>query len=136
MKDRVMIVGGIVAVHLIVISLFIFSGDDASDGDEFNQPIPEEVADSPVTDSDLNLDGLPVDGSPEDLLAGLHEELTSDVPQGEMYIVKPGDSLMAISKVKYGTSKHYLLIYENNKDTLNSPQAVRVGQKLFLPEIP
>lgn len=133
MKDRVMIVGAIVAVHLIIITLFIFSGDDGVDIDS-PDTLQEEIVDNP--------DAGPVE-DPEivsedeggSFLENLEKEVTSGVNEGEVYIVQPGDSLMAISKAKYGTSKYYLRIYEHNKDTMKSPSAVRVGQKLILPEL-
>jgi len=135
MKDRIVIVGGIVAVHLIVISLFIFSGNDSSD-DPTAEPSPqEELADNSSDES------IPdVDKTPEELRDDLFDSLTGgdDEPGGDTqtYIVQGGDSLSKISQKFYGTGKYYNYIFEANRETLKSPQSVRSGQKLIIPPAP
>ncbi|MGH1576663.1 LysM peptidoglycan-binding domain-containing protein [Planktotalea sp.] len=50
-----------------------------------------------------------------------------------VHIVKRGDSLMKLSIRYYGTTIDYQLIYEANRDSLPSPDRIRVGQKLKIP---
>lgn len=52
---------------------------------------------------------------------------------GRTYIVQPGDTLSKISIKFYGSSRRYMEIYDANRDVLNSPTSVRVGQVLRIP---
>lgn len=139
MKDRVMIIGVIVAIHVIVISLFIFTGDENASDSSTDVPTTDlsqeqnlEVSDSELDNSsDLNLDK-----TDEQLRNDLVNELNSGVDNAQTYIVEKGDSLMVISKKFYGSSKHYNYIFEANKDKMKSPSSVRIGQKLVIPPAP
>lgn len=51
------------------------------------------------------------------------------------YIVQSGDSLSLIAQKFYGSARHADFIYESNKDTLRSKDAIRVGQTLKLPPL-
>ena len=53
----------------------------------------------------------------------------------EIYTVQPGDNLQKISRNAYGTSKHYKLIFEANRDTMKSESELKVGQKLQIPKL-
>jgi len=136
MKDRIMIIGVIVAIHVIVISLFIFTGDDSSTEDSvYNTPDTEESIDIP--DSALNDSSeLDLDMTDEQLRDDMVNKLTAGAENNQTYIVEKGDSLMVISKKFYGSSRHYNYIFEANKDTLKSPSSVRIGQKLIIPPAP
>ena len=50
-----------------------------------------------------------------------------------VHIVKRGDSLMKLSVRYYGRTIDYQLIYEANREILESPDKIRVGQKLKIP---
>lgn len=50
------------------------------------------------------------------------------------YVVQPGDTLGAISKKVYGTSKRWKAILEANKDVVPKPEALRSGVELRIPE--
>lgn len=50
-----------------------------------------------------------------------------------IYIVQPGDTLSKIAKTLYGDYRRYMDIYELNRDILENPDLIRVGQKLKLP---
>lgn len=52
-----------------------------------------------------------------------------------VHIVKRGDSLMKLSIRYYGRTIDYALIYEANRDVLESPDKIRVGQKLKIPPV-
>jgi len=62
-------------------------------------------------------------------------ESPAEVPTGEgrTYVVQPGDTLGSISRKFYGTSARYMDIYNANRDSLASPNAVTVGQTLIIP---
>src|SRR4030095_2351807 len=50
-----------------------------------------------------------------------------------VYKVKPGDTLSKISKEFYGSPNEYMRIYEANRDQLNDPDKIKVGQELKIP---
>jgi LysM repeat protein len=49
------------------------------------------------------------------------------------YKVQPGDTLSKISKEFYGDANKYQRIFEANRDKLDSPDKIRVGQDLVIP---
>ena len=49
------------------------------------------------------------------------------------YTVMPGDSLSKIAKHFYGNANDYVRIFEANKDKLNDPNKIQVGQELVIP---
>lgn len=51
------------------------------------------------------------------------------------YIVQSGDSLSLIAQRFYGSARYADFIYEFNRDTLRSKDAIRVGQTLKLPPL-
>ena len=52
---------------------------------------------------------------------------------GQTYEVKSGDNLSKISKQFYGDSDEYMRIFYANRDQLNDPDKIKVGQKLVIP---
>ena len=52
---------------------------------------------------------------------------------GQTYEVKSGDNLSKISKQFYGDSNEYMRIFYANRDKLNDPDKIQVGQKLLIP---
>jgi LysM repeat protein len=51
-----------------------------------------------------------------------------------VYEVRPGDTLGGISKQFYGKANLYMKIFEANRDQLDNPDLIKVGQKLRIPE--
>jgi LysM repeat protein len=49
------------------------------------------------------------------------------------YKVQPGDTLSKISKEFYGDANKYQQIFEANRDKLENPDKIRVGQELVIP---
>jgi nucleoid-associated protein YgaU len=47
--------------------------------------------------------------------------------------VKPGDSLSKIAKEFYGNANDYMRIFEANKEALNDPNKIQIGQELVIP---
>ena len=58
-------------------------------------------------------------------------------PAGEatIYEVKPGDTLGAIAQRFYGKASLYPKIFDANRDILNNPDLIKVGQKLRIPKL-
>lgn len=52
---------------------------------------------------------------------------------GQSYTVKAGDTLSKISKQHYGDSDEYMRIFYANRDKLNDPDKIQVGQQLVIP---
>lgn len=53
---------------------------------------------------------------------------------GQTYEVKSGDTLSKISKHFYGDTNEYMRIFYANRDQLNDPDKIQVGQKLNIPQ--
>ena len=52
---------------------------------------------------------------------------------GQSYTVKSGDTLSKISKQFYGDSGEFMRIFYANRDLLNDPNKIQVGQNLVIP---
>ena len=50
------------------------------------------------------------------------------------YTVKPGDTLSKISREQYGSPNEYMRIFYANRDKLNDPDKIQVGQQLTIPD--
>jgi nucleoid-associated protein YgaU len=72
---------------------------------------------------DITVD-IPVDPSLQKQTAG---------SAGKTYTVKPGDTLSKISKEFYGSANNYMKIFDANRDKLNDPDKIQVGQELKIP---
>lgn len=57
-------------------------------------------------------------------------------PAVRTYTIRPGDTLGAISKKAYGTTRHWKAILEANRDKIPSEAKMRPGVELRLPNIP
>lgn len=59
----------------------------------------------------------------------------TEAVQARFYTVQRGDSLGAISIKFFGSIEHYEAIFEANRGLLSSPDRIRVGQRLVIPQI-
>jgi len=50
------------------------------------------------------------------------------------YTVQSGDTLSKISKQFYGSANLYMKIFEANRNQLDDPNQIKVGQQLLIPE--
>jgi nucleoid-associated protein YgaU len=50
------------------------------------------------------------------------------------YTVQAGDTLSKISKQFYGNASQYMKIFDANRDRLDNPDKIQVGQQLVIPE--
>jgi len=53
---------------------------------------------------------------------------------GRVHIVKAGETLSGIARQHYGSAKQWKKIFDANADALKSPDAIRAGQTLVIPE--
>jgi nucleoid-associated protein YgaU len=53
---------------------------------------------------------------------------------GRIHEVVKGDTLSAIAKKYYGNAGKYMKIFEANRDILDNPDLIKVGQKLKIPD--
>jgi nucleoid-associated protein YgaU len=53
----------------------------------------------------------------------------------QIYEVKPGDTLGALAQRFYGKASLYPKIFEANRDILDNPDLIKVGQKLRIPKL-
>ena len=60
-------------------------------------------------------------------------DAASDWDATQWYEVKRGDTLSKIAGEFYGDPSLYPKIFEANRDTLNDPDKIQVGQKLRIP---
>ncbi len=63
------------------------------------------------------------------------ETKQEDVSLKVVHKVKPNDSLFKISRKYYGNETEWHKIYEANKDEMTSPNALYIGQELWIPDI-
>ena len=57
----------------------------------------------------------------------------AEEPAGQTYTVQSGDSLSKIAKQFYGNANAYMRIFEANRDQLDDPNMIKVGQELNIP---
>lgn len=62
--------------------------------------------------------------------------LASVAVKGTEYVVRPGDTLAEISNRQYGTTAHWRLILEANRDRLKDERSIRPGQSIVIPPQP
>ena len=72
----------------------------------------------------------------QQLLIHLMEEKETETEEieGEVYIIRSGDSLWKVAQRIYGDGKLWRKIYQANRDTVLNPGRLRAGQKLLIPE--
>ena len=58
---------------------------------------------------------------------------TASAPGATTYTVQSGDTLSKISQEKYGNANEYMRIFYANRDKLNDPNQIQVGQELVIP---
>jgi len=55
-------------------------------------------------------------------------------PAARTYTVAAGDSLSKIAQREYGDANQWRRIFQANRDQIESPDLIKPGQKLIIPE--
>ncbi len=63
-----------------------------------------------------------------------HATAPAAAPGERTYEVQAGDTLGAIAQRFYGKASQYMKIFEANRDILDNPDLIKVGQVLKIPE--
>jgi nucleoid-associated protein YgaU len=77
-----------------------------------------------------------VDSDYSDVVADISVRQQAAAPAAQAnttYTVKSGDTLSKISREQYGDSNEYMRIFYANRDKLNDPDQIQVGQVLTIP---
>jgi nucleoid-associated protein YgaU len=82
-----------------------------------------------------------VDSNYSDLVADINVQQQQSAPastaapaaQNKTYTVQSGDTLSRISREQYGDANEYMRIFYANRDKLNDPDKIQVGQVLTIP---
>lgn len=61
-------------------------------------------------------------------------DVDTDTPTERYHMVAAGDTLGHISQKYYGKAGEYMRIFEANRDILDDPNLIKVGQKLKIPD--
>jgi nucleoid-associated protein YgaU len=121
---------GVVLSHLHVQDNKLFI-QGAAPSEEIKNDVWNRIKAADASYSDLTCE-LTVDSSlPQPAAAAAS---TSGSPSSvRSYKVQPGDSLSKIAKEFYGSASSYPKIFEANRDKLENPDKIQVGQELVIP---
>lgn len=61
---------------------------------------------------------------------------SDSVAPSATHTVRAGESLSKISRKVYGSSKHWRLIFDANRDQIDNPDLIQIGQVLNIPPAP
>ena len=84
-------------------------------------------------ETDNTLNTIKVDKPPEPKPVPAPEPVP-EPPAETIYVVVPGDTLGGISLKYYGDANKYMKIFEANRDILDNPDLIKVGQELKIPD--
>lgn len=84
------------------------------------------------TDNTINTISLPP--KPEPQAEPQAEPVPEPAAEDRVYEVVSGDTLGAIAQKFYGNAGAYMKIFEANRDILDDPNLIKVGQILRIPE--
>ena len=94
-----------------------------------------ELADAKVPPPSAAIAAAPLPPQPAPSPAAQPAPAPAPAESAMGYIVKPGDNLGSISKKAYGTTRHWQLILEANRDVIPDPKRMRAGVRLKLPAL-
>lgn len=82
---------------------------------------------------DITLDLQVVEQRTQSAAATQDSHVVQSTPEST-YTVQPGDTLSKISRHFYGDANDYMRIFYANRDKLNDPNKIQVGQQLMIPK--
>ena len=120
-----------------------------------NQDIPEiKIADIPVTEPEQSAVAVeprtpevkdeakpadkPVDPVAQKTPEGSKDQKSIEPPDptsGDIYVVKSGDTLGALSKRFYGSVRYVNMLQKANSDIISNPNVLKPGMKLIIPKL-
>lgn len=62
-------------------------------------------------------------------------EPLTDLPDGRIVVIQPGDHLWKIARASYGAGTRYTLIYDANRGQIRDPDLIYPGQVFTLPRV-
>jgi LysM repeat protein len=86
-----------------------------------------------LVETDNTLNTIRVEPPPEPAPAP-EPEPEAEPATERIYEVVSGDTLSGIALKYYGSANKYMKIFEANRDILDNPDLIKVGQKLRIPE--
>lgn len=93
------------------------------------------MTDKQIEDLKANLSAKPVVSKDNNASDTNHaNDDKKAAPKVTYYIVVKGDCLWSIAQKQLGDGTRYIEIYKINKNTIENPNLIRIGQKLTLPE--
>jgi len=114
-------------LHLQDNKLFI---QGAAPSQQVKNDVWNQIKAADTSYSDLTCD-LTVDSSLSQSQAAAAGAASSG---SRTYNVQPGDTLSKIAKEFYGNANDYNRIFEANRDKLESPDKIRAGQEIVIPQ--
>lgn len=117
-----------------------FSADDVLEmTDKKNQaPAPDGTAVSESMgpdDNEMEQDEAPNVAVDERMSAPSKNVSPTGMKGGQEYTIEKDDTLQKISQKFYGTTKHWMKIYEANKDVIENPDRVKPGMVISIPAL-
>ena len=87
------------------------------------------------TENTINQIGIPKQASAPKAAGAAPANVTAGAGGAKLQVheVVKGDTLSAIAKKYYGKASEYNRIFEANRDILDNPDKIKVGQKLKIP---
>ncbi len=104
----------------------------AAPSEEIKNEVWNQIKAADSSYSDLTCD-LTVDSSLPQPQSQQQAATSGQANAPKNYTVKPGDTLSKIAKEYYGNANEYNKIFEANRDKLQSPDKIQVGQELVIP---
>ncbi|GHU75157.1 hypothetical protein FACS189461_0880 [Spirochaetia bacterium] len=64
------------------------------------------------------------------------QQQLEELPKEKKYIVRNGDTLVSISRLRYNSGLYYFWVYRCNRDKITNPDVIHVNTELYLPDPP
>jgi hypothetical protein len=86
---------------------------------------------------DLRADQVRPDGAvvARTQIAFVRGKPLTDLPDGRIVVIQPGDYLWKIARARYGTGARYTLIFDANRAQISDPDLIFPGQVFTLPRV-